>query len=127
MLHRFLKPLLTTFAALALIFAPVSGLVDRAFGGDGSHVHFDHSWHGAEDGEHLHHDDHHDEDKSSTVELAHQDSGTPVQHDHVHFTPMVAAVELTLAVPHFPQTYLTASVQTRRGMAFSPPSRPPQA
>jgi hypothetical protein len=111
--------------AVAFVAPPMMAVLNKALGGDGSHVHFDHAWHeiGARDDHHhkdgADHDDHETNPDADGADQAH--------NDHVHLAAVALAESFSLGLNTVPAAYEGLSPPLHFGRHSAPPGRPPQA
>lgn len=106
--------------ALAIVFPPVSGLANKALGGDGTHLHFDHIWHQA---------DQHDTHVRQQNFGADQQDHHPIKalDDHVHMTVMVIIATYSMSADVPVRSYHDAVIAFHQGRSLAPPDHPPRA
>lgn len=120
MIRQKLRKFLTLAVALALVLPPISGLVNKALGGDGSHVHFEHVWHEAGVNDIA---DHH-------ADVANPHSAEAPIHshcDHVHIALMLGMATYHLDEVAVVRSYEQQPIFQQPGLSLLPPGHPPQA
>ena len=115
------RKFLTLAVALALVIPPISGTVNKALGGDGTHVHFEHVWHaaGVDDVADHHHGDRVSADQGDVPCDSHC--------DHVHIATMLGMTTYGLNDVAIVRTYQPQPIFQQPGLSLSPPGHPPQA
>jgi hypothetical protein len=121
MLRQNWRKFLTIAVALALVLPPLSGLMNKALGGDGSHVHFDHVWHQTSVDDILRH--------HADVSSPHQGESSPIHthSDHVHIALMLGMATYHLDGVAIVRSYEQQPIFFQPGLSLLPPGHPPQA
>ncbi|MBM3514773.1 MAG: hypothetical protein FJX59_13835 [Alphaproteobacteria bacterium] len=119
MTSRGIRTFISLAMAIALIVPPLTGVLLRALGGDGRHVHFDHVWHqDAEIHAHRH--------AADTAGMDRQHDHDDFHCDHFHTVVMALVATAPFEVRRGPRSYDPAPITIEVGRGLSPPSRPPQ-
>lgn len=127
MIRANLRKFLTFFMALAIVASPATSLINKALGGDGTHVHFDAISHQASEylvSGHHHGDDDHGADESS---LSHHDDGQAPHEAHFHFMTLAFTASFDLVAELPTSIYGMTIVSGQISRTYSPPARPPRA
>ena len=127
MIRHVFRRWLIAIMSMALVLPPLTGVVSRALGGDGRHVHVDHVWHqnaGTYNAGTY---------NAGTYAAEHPaaDAGQDGENDeqdcnHFHSTVMALFASTTFDISRKSRNYDPVRPTFRTGRAVAPSSRPPR-